>query len=79
MKKITLLLLALFAGFTINGQNVVSDQPADTAGSALVDFEGNDGVGVYTADDFIITEDTVLGEIDIFGFLSNVLNFSALR
>lgn len=80
MKKTTLLLLALVAGFTINAQIVIIDQPNDSSGTgnSIVSFEGNNGIGVYTSDDFVITEDTTLGEIDIYGILSSGANFTNL-
>jgi hypothetical protein len=80
-KNYFLLLLAVLFTVSFQAQTVIIDQP-DSAGSAdfnsLVCFEGNDGIGVYTSDDFVLTSDTILGEIDIYGLLSNTPNFTNL-
>ena len=79
MRKITLLAFAFIISFyTLQGQSVVIDQPSEPTGTAIVDFLGNDGIGVFSADDFVLTSETIIGEIDIFGRLSNLANFDAL-
>lgn len=75
MKKITLFTaVAVFCSITLSAQDVVIDQPVDVAGSALVSFEGNDAIGVYCADDFELTETTILGQLDIYGTLGSNTN-----
>ena len=78
MKKITLLVLFVTLTSAFQAQTVIIDQPNNAAGNSLVCFEGNDGIGVYTSDDFVLTSDVILGEIDVFGRLSNVNNFTNL-
>ena len=80
MKKITLLFVFGLASMTfLSAQGVVVEQVDDSATNGLiVAFEGNDGVGVYVADDFVLTETTAFGEMDFTGNLSNVPNFQNL-
>ncbi len=78
MKKITLLAFAIITSFFTTQAQIVVDQPSDPTGTALVDFQGNDGIGVFVADDFELTDETVIAEIDIFGRLSNLINFTDL-
>lgn len=77
-KKYILPLLLCLLTWASHAQAVIIDQPNNPAGSALVSFEGNAGVGVYVSDDFVLTSDTILGEIDIYGLLSNTANFTNL-
>lgn len=67
MKKITLIAAALFVGATAFAQNIVIDRAAD-GGTGLISTEGSDGVGVYTADYFVINEDVLLGEFYFHAF-----------
>ncbi|UPS91481.1 T9SS type A sorting domain-containing protein [Bizionia sp. M204] len=79
MKKNYILpLLLCLLTWASHAQAVVIDQPVNAAGSALVSFQGNDGVGVYVSDDFVLPSNTILGEIDIYGLLSNTVNFTNL-
>ena len=79
MKNITLLALFIFINITIiNSQNVIVDQVNDAANVGLiVSFQGNDNVGVFSADDFTLTSSTVLGEMDFEGNIG-APNFTTL-
>lgn len=73
MKKNTIYLLTslliTLLNLNVSAQNVIVDQ-SDLTGFGIVSSEGNDGVGIYAADDFILTEDTVINEITLFGYSS---------
>jgi len=87
MKKITLLCLAIVAGFSVqaqefsivstsssssttlnNPQAVVWDQPSIGGSGIISDYSVPDDVGVYSADDFELLEDTRITSISVYGF-----------
>lgn len=80
MKKITLFLaLTLLSAYMTVAQEVVVDQVNDAVNVGLIiSFQGNNNNGVYSADDFEITESIILGEIDIEGTLSTETFFQNL-
>lgn len=80
MKKITLFLaLTLLSACMTVAQEVVVDQVNDAVNVGLIiSFQGNDNNGVFVADDFEITESTILGEMDFEGNLSTQANFQNL-
>ncbi len=73
MKKITTYLLTslsiILISANVSAQDVVIDQ-SDLTGFGIISSQGNDGIGIYAADDFILTEDTVINEITLFGYSS---------
>ncbi|RMB56159.1 T9SS C-terminal target domain-containing protein [Dokdonia sinensis] len=74
MKKITLSLFLLLTGAVCTAQDIIVDQPVDTGATGLISFEGNNDVGVYCADDFELTETTMLGSLDVYGFTGSNAN-----
>ncbi len=78
MKKITFLIAALLIGATsMVAQNVVIDRP-DNLTNSIIATQGNDGTGVYCADQFELTGDTAIGAIQIFGTNSGGTDLGAV-
>lgn len=72
MKKITLLLTALFTTAVGFSQNVVVEQPLDPDANRLISgFSTVTNQGVFCGDDFVLTEETIIGEIVINGRSTN--------
>jgi hypothetical protein len=71
MKKITLIIAAALVSVAGFAQNTVIDRPVDGT-TGLISTQGNDGTGVYCADQFEVADEIALGEVTFFGFGTDV-------
>lgn len=68
MKKITLIAAALFVGATAFAQDIIIDRPTPAdGGTGLISTVGDD-FSIYTADHFVLEEETLLGEFYFHAF-----------
>lgn len=59
-----LIIILISQSFGLFSQNVIIDRPL--AGNGFVtSSEGGQSIDLYVADDFVLTETTTLGEIDL--------------
>jgi len=77
MKKITLIIAAALVSVAGFAQDVLIDRPNDNT-TGLIATEGNDGTGVYCADQFELTSEVALGDLTVFGFSSTGLDITPL-
>ncbi|MAO07536.1 MAG: hypothetical protein CL596_02355 [Alteromonas sp.] len=77
MKKITLFFAVALTSVLGFSQTVIIDRPNDN-GTGLIATEGNDGTGVYCADQFEVTSEIAVSEILVYGFSSSGLDLTPL-
>ncbi|PID68026.1 MAG: hypothetical protein CR968_03715 [Flavobacteriia bacterium] len=77
MKNFTLLLFAFIMVTSLNAQNIVISRPADGNDAIVSTQSSEDNVGIFCADNFELTEETTLGELDIYGVVESGIDYSS--
>lgn len=70
MKSFNLLLILIALSLNALAQNMVIERPGSGTGAFYCSSEGGPNLDVFVADDFVLTEETILGEMDFWGFLN---------
>ena len=78
MKRITLFVFLLVC-FTCISQNTIIDRTPPDPDNWVYSTQGTDGTGFYTADSFILDEETAIGELDFYGGNGYVANLGSLE
>ncbi len=78
MKNFILPFFTFIISISLYAQNVVISRPADAESGTLSIQSSEDNIGIFSADKFELTEETALGELDVYGYVESGIDYSSL-
>ncbi|PID68028.1 MAG: hypothetical protein CR968_03725 [Flavobacteriia bacterium] len=78
MKNFILPFLTFIISIALHAQNVVISRPADAEYGTLSIQSSEENSGIFSADNFELTEETALGELDVYGYVEDGIDYSSL-